>query len=429
MGLVIVACVPNKRFGKSGGRPMVTQIEVREFPPTAKVSKAKPVKSSSDSLTVAQKKFLKRKYKEAEALRGSVSSAWGRQAISALKNRSTLPLNVPNPREGVRRQAGIERKRQSDVEGGKLTSAKARAAWHEPFLQPQAILIATAFLACFAMVAGVRPGSRAVTAAMSDPPPIMAALRVEALEAEFASKVEAAPADTGKAGTIFTATAGAVELTAASQADGPTPKVEANPVPHLAAVADAVELTARSQADWPVPEVEAKPVPHLAAVADAVELTARSQADGPVPEVEAKPVPHLGSANFVGAASSAASSPTPPAANAPIQVARVGGQIKPTYAGMWGADQSACSTRNRKRLLPTMIDTDGARAGETFCRFKKKQETQSGWNVIANCSNGRERWVANVRLKVQGERLTWSSERGSQAYVRCEPGMTVAQAN
>ena len=375
---------------------MVTQIEIREVPPTANVLKAN---KSSTGLTVAQKKLLKRKYKEAEALRGSVSSAWGRQAISALKNRSTLPLNVPNAREGVRRQAGIERKRQSDVEGGKLTSAKARAAWHEPFLQPQAILIATAFLACFAMVAGVRPGSRAVTAEMSDPPPIMAALRVEALEAEFASKVEAAPADTGKAGTIFTATADAVELTAGSQADGPTPKVEANPVPHLAATADAVELTAGSQAD------------------------------GPVPEVEAKPVPHLASANFVGAASSAASSPTPPAANAPIQVARVGGQIKPTYAGMWGADQSACSTRNRKRLLPTMIDTDGARAGETFCRFKRKQETQSGWNVVANCSNGRERWVANVRLKVQGERLTWSSERGSQAYVRCEPGMTVAQAN
>ena len=375
---------------------MVTQIEIREVPPTANVLKAN---KSSTGLTVAQKKLLKRKYKEAEALRGSVSSAWGRQAISALKNRSTLPLNVPNAREGVPRQAGIERKRQSDVEGGKLTSAKARAAWHEPFLQPQAILIATAFLACFAMVAGVRPGSRAVTAEMSDPPPIMAALRVEALEAEFASKVEAAPADTGKAGTIFTATADAVELTAGSQADGPTPKVEANPVPHLAATADAVELTAGSQAD------------------------------GPVPEVEAKPVPHLASANFVGAASSAASSPTPPAANAPIQVARVGGQIKPTYAGMWGADQSACSTRNRKGLLPTMIDTDGARAGETFCRFKRKQETQSGWNVVANCSNGRERWVANVRLKVQGERLTWSSERGSQAYVRCEPGMTVAQAN
>jgi len=196
----------------------------------------------------------------------------------------------------------------------------------------------------------------------------MAALRVEASEANFASKMETTPAETGKGETVFTAATDGVELTAGSQADGPMP--------------------------------------------------------------EAKPVSQLASANFEAAASSATSPPTPSEANAPmIQVATIGGQRKPTYAGMWGADQSACSTRNRKRLLPTMIDADGARAGETFCRFRKKQETQSGWNVVANCWNGRERWVANVRLKVQGERLTWSSERGSQAYVRCEPGMTVAQAN
>ena len=345
---------------------MVTQIEVQEVQPTAKFSKAKTVKSSRGSLTVAQKKLLRRKYKEAKALRGSVSSAWGRQALSELKNPSTLPSNVRNAREGLRIQAGSERTRPSDVEGRKLTLAKERPAWHEPFLQPQAILIATAFLACFAMIAGARPGSRAVTAEILDHPPIMAALRVEAAsEVDFGSKVDAAPAGTGKAETVFTAATDAVELTAG---------------------------------------------------------------EGPMPE--AKPVPQLASANFEGAASSAASPSIPAAANPPmIQVAMIDGQRKPTYAGMWGADQSACSTRNRKRLLPTMIDADGARAGETFCRFKKKQETPSGWNVVASCSNGRERWVANVRLKIQGERLTWSSERGSQAYVRCEPGMTVAQAN
>src|SRR3954454_8523841 len=103
---------------------MITEIEVREFLPRAKVSKAKTVKSSSGSLTVAQKKLLKRKYKEAEALRGSVSSAWGRQAIRALKNPSTLPLNVRNAREAVRIRAGSERPRQSDIKGRKLTSAE-----------------------------------------------------------------------------------------------------------------------------------------------------------------------------------------------------------------------------------------------------------------------------------------------------------------
>src|SRR5215218_10211815 len=192
------------------------------------------------------------------------------------------------------------------------------------------------------MIAGARPGSRAVTAEISDHPAIMAALRVEAAsEVDFGSKADAAPAGTGKAETVFTGATDAVELTAG---------------------------------------------------------------EGPMPE--AKPVPQLASANFEGAASSAASPSIPAAANPPmIQVATLDGQRKPTYAGMWG------------------------RAGETFCRFKKKQETQSGWNLVANCSNGGERWVANVRLKIQGERLTWSSERGSQAYVRCEPGMTVAQAN
>jgi hypothetical protein len=100
-----------------------------------------------------------------------------------------------------------------------------------------------------------------------------------------------------------------------------------------------------------------------------------------------------------------------------------------TFAGLWGADQSACSTQNRKGLLPTLIDADGARAGETFCRFKKIRQTDTGWNLVANCSNPHQRWTANVRLKVQGARLAWSSERGSQVYVRCEPGVVIAQAS
>src|SRR5215204_6938255 len=104
----VICCVCTKKsLWEERGSPMVTQIEIQEVPPsTTKVLKSN---KSSTGLTVAQKKSLKCKYKEAEALRGSVSSAWGRQAISALKNQSTLPLNVPNAREGVRRQADIER--------------------------------------------------------------------------------------------------------------------------------------------------------------------------------------------------------------------------------------------------------------------------------------------------------------------------------
>ena len=36
--------------------------------------------------------------------------------------------------------------------------------------------------------------------------------------------------------------------------------------------------------------------------------------------------------------------------------------------------------------------------------------------MIANCSNSRERWTAQVRLSVKGDRLTWASKRGVQVY-------------
>ncbi len=99
------------------------------------------------------------------------------------------------------------------------------------------------------------------------------------------------------------------------------------------------------------------------------------------------------------------------------------------FVGIWGIDASACSPRrNRKGFLPAVIDGEGAWAGETFCTFERKKHTAAGWDVIANCSNTHERWTANVRLIINGEQLTWTSERGSVSYLRCQPGLGVARS-
>ncbi len=99
------------------------------------------------------------------------------------------------------------------------------------------------------------------------------------------------------------------------------------------------------------------------------------------------------------------------------------------FVGIWGVDASACSPRlNRKGLLPAVIDGEGAWAGETFCTFARKKHTAEGWNVVASCSNAHDRWTANVRLIINGDQLTWTSERGSQSYLRCQPGLGVARA-
>ena len=100
---------------------------------------------------------------------------------------------------------------------------------------------------------------------------------------------------------------------------------------------------------------------------------------------------------------------------------------KTSFVGMWGGDSSACSSQNKRRLIPTIIDQEGARAGETVCKFKKMNEVADGWNMVASCSNPRERWTSNVQLKLRDDRLTWTSKRGSQSYVRCSPGVMVAQ--
>lgn len=99
------------------------------------------------------------------------------------------------------------------------------------------------------------------------------------------------------------------------------------------------------------------------------------------------------------------------------------------FVGVWTTHASACSARsNAKGYLLAAIDDDGAWAGTTRCAFRGKRETTEGWAFDATCRSPRERWVAKVRLKAEGNRLTWSSQRGTQTYVRCEKRLLTAQA-
>jgi hypothetical protein len=106
-------------------------------------------------------------------------------------------------------------------------------------------------------------------------------------------------------------------------------------------------------------------------------------------------------------------------------------RIDPTegFVGIWGTEVSACSPRlNQQGLLPAVIDGEGAWAGETRCAFQRKKRAADGWSVVASCFNAHDRWTANIRLVVNGDRLTWTSERGSQSYLRCKTGSNIARA-
>jgi hypothetical protein len=135
--------------------------------------------------------------------------------------------------------------------------------------------------------------------------------------------------------------------------------------------------------------------------------------------LEPQPEP---SRSYVAEAKVANSEPTTRTAMAPEPAAAT------AVFGTWAANAKACRSRPTN-LLPAVIDNDGARAGDTFCAFTKKRLDRNGLSVVATCSNSRERWLARVRLVVEGDHLRWTSQRGSQTYVRCGETMRVASTH
>lgn len=114
----------------------------------------------------------------------------------------------------------------------------------------------------------------------------------------------------------------------------------------------------------------------------------------------------------------------------PVGISEPAAQPPITIVGIWVPNAGACSIRNfRDGFLPTIINMDGAWAGETFCIFNNQKQTETGWRVAANCSNAREQWTTQVRLTVTGDRLKWTSKRGTQDYTRCAPDVLLAKAH
>lgn len=91
------------------------------------------------------------------------------------------------------------------------------------------------------------------------------------------------------------------------------------------------------------------------------------------------------------------------------------------FVGTWGPKASACGSKTRRRgYLPATITEDSARAGKTLCRFRDGRRVGAAWTMAADCSERGRKWTSQVRLVVDGDRLTWASAKGRASYVRCD---------
>lgn len=90
------------------------------------------------------------------------------------------------------------------------------------------------------------------------------------------------------------------------------------------------------------------------------------------------------------------------------------------YVGTWGPSAYACLAQSKRRgFIPATISENGAKAGHTLCRFRNGRREGAAWTMSADCSERGRNWSAQVRLLVDGDRLTWTSANGSSNYVRC----------
>ncbi len=90
------------------------------------------------------------------------------------------------------------------------------------------------------------------------------------------------------------------------------------------------------------------------------------------------------------------------------------------YVGVWGPTPEACGARSRRRgYIPATITQDRARAGRTLCLFHDMRRSGAAWVTAAECSDRGRRWSSQVRLLVEGDRLTWTSSKGTSTYIRC----------
>jgi len=90
-----------------------------------------------------------------------------------------------------------------------------------------------------------------------------------------------------------------------------------------------------------------------------------------------------------------------------------------SYVGGWGNDLADCR-QSQGGWGHLTITARRAEAFGTVCEFQSaQQEGPNMWRLQAKCANSSERWSANIRFTILGNKLTWSSERGTVNYVRC----------
>jgi hypothetical protein len=123
----------------------------------------------------------------------------------------------------------------------------------------------------------------------------------------------------------------------------------------------------------------------------------------------------LGTGNSMPIESNGAKAPRPPAADRSAAPAVV--RADSNFIGGWADDIGRCRTG---RKAPLVISSRAAKTANGECDFGfVAREAANRWRITAICAAEGRFWRAKIALQLMEPNLTWSSERGTETYVRC----------
>ncbi len=88
--------------------------------------------------------------------------------------------------------------------------------------------------------------------------------------------------------------------------------------------------------------------------------------------------------------------------------------------GVWSSDLRACPGGvGNTDALPLTITSKRAETESARCEFGEVSGQGQNWKTTGTCTANGQTWVANISLMRLGDTLTWTSERGTAKYLRC----------
>jgi hypothetical protein len=92
---------------------------------------------------------------------------------------------------------------------------------------------------------------------------------------------------------------------------------------------------------------------------------------------------------------------------------------RPLVPLQFRGDWYASSCDNRGSIAPHRFDKNKVSTEAGYCVFRTFEASGNKWTASADCHVGNNSWSSKIVLEHFGQRIRWTSDKGSAIYIKC----------